>query len=149
MDTISTVELSRRLGVSLPTAHTLLDAAGVPRVGRGYSRSVPVEVVDALIAMRGVTPRSERSSTELRILAALLHAEEGLPSARAVAVRAGVSPTTASRAIERLVADALLQDLRHRLPGSLRVVRRIEVMTFMWSDALTRAVNDTRLPTLR
>lgn len=58
MDTavVTAPELARALGVSLPTAHHALDRAGVPRVGRGHTRTAPRSVMTKLLTERGVTP---------------------------------------------------------------------------------------------
>jgi DNA-binding transcriptional regulator YhcF (GntR family) len=46
------------------------------------------------------------------VLAALVHSARGLASVRAVARRAGVSPTAASRALSALEAEGLVRTER-------------------------------------
>ena len=107
----------------------------------------PVEVLDRLLAMRGATPSSVRPSTELRVLRVLRDAPQGLPSARAVAVRAGVSPTTAATVLARLVEEGLVTDRQYVVGRYRRSERRIEApLGPHWPDSLDLAVATTRLP---
>lgn len=107
--TLTTPEVARVLGVSLPTAHRALDAYGVPRTGRGRTRTASEEVMAEILSRRGTAPRSERTPTELRVLAALSRSPLGLASVRAVASKAGISPTTASRALRKLALEGFAQ----------------------------------------
>lgn len=140
-------QVARVLGVSLPTAHRALDDAGVPRVGRGSVRTVTSEVVDEIVARRGAAPRSAYSPSELRVLAALSRSPLGQPSARAVATKAGVSPTTASRVLETL-AEGMLVARRDVVvaSGRARHQTRWFAATDQWPEALEQATRQTRLP---
>ncbi len=142
MDMVTASQVSHALGVSLPTAHKLLDKVGVPRVSRGHTRTAPAKVVPFLIGVRGATPRTTLRPTEQRILAVLVREPSGLPSARAIAVRASISPTTAARGVRSLVAAGLVRESE---PRSVR--RRITVHNkHLWPASLHAAVTDTLLP---
>lgn len=99
-------QLAAEAGVSLPTVHKLLDQQGVPRSGRGSARAVPAAAATAILndASEGV------SETELRILTALWPAPLGYVSRRALSRRAGVSPTTASRYVDRMIRLGLVDE---------------------------------------
>ena len=105
---LTTPDVARMLGVSLPAAHHALDEVGVPRTGRGRVRTVDARTAARLVASRGATPPSDRSSSELRVLAALSFSPLGLRSFRAIAEKAGISPTTVSRLVSRLAAEGYL-----------------------------------------
>jgi DNA-binding transcriptional MocR family regulator len=80
-----------------------------------------------LEAELGVSPTAaDLSPTEGRVLAALARAPLGLPSARAVASRAAVSPTAAGRALERLSVRGLVK--RERRPVAMGGVREVELI---------------------
>jgi len=118
VDTMSAVEMARRAGVSLPTAHAMLDREGVARTGRGIERRVPRDVAERVIEKRvpGYRP------TEIRVLAALSVSPLGLSSVRRVAEIAGISTTTASSALTRLVDTGLVQRKARRSIRAGRVV---------------------------
>lgn len=68
---------------------------------------------EALQAHLGVTPEvADLSRTQVRVLASLVRAPLGLVSARAVASRAGVSPTAAGSALRGLVGRGLVREER-------------------------------------
>ncbi|QAY61082.1 MarR family transcriptional regulator [Microbacterium protaetiae] len=149
MDTrvVAAPEVARALGVSLPTAHKALDRAGVPRVGRGHTRVAPEGVVKTLVAERGSTPPSDRDPADLRVLAVLSHSPLGQASARSVASRAGLSPTTTSRALQRLAVDRLVEQRDLVVPsGRARHEKRWFVNTPAWLQPLVDQVRSTRLP---
>lgn len=104
MDTLTAPELASRLGLALSTVHALLDEANVPRSGRGHLRAVPVSVVEHARKRVGAVPEQPDglSRSEMLLLAALSRAPLGVPSARAAAALAGVSPTTAAKDLRRL-----------------------------------------------
>lgn len=146
MDT-SAPELARELGVSLPTVHRALDELGVPRAGRGHTRLVPPDALETLLASRGSVPRHETPAAELRVLAVLSRAPLGLPSARKVALLAGLSPTTTTKALDALEARHLIT----RAPlavASGRATRELRWKADFtaWPDDLRNAVRRTRLP---
>lgn len=85
---------------------------------RGHWR-LPRTVVDDLVRAHGSVPvpsPAGRSRNELLVLAALVRAPRGLPSARAVAAATGSSPTTASAVLVQLEREGLAhQREEHRI----------------------------------
>lgn len=109
-DVISAAAAGRRLGTTVPRVKRALARLDLPVVrGRGGRVGIGPETFGRLRAELGtVRPLDGLSRIETAVLAALGAAPFGLVSARAVARRAGVAPTSASRAIERLIADGLV-----------------------------------------
>lgn len=98
----------------------------VKRTPGGWMRLAPHHV-RRLERELGVTPSIEGlSRTDCKVLAALAAAPFGLPSQRAIAARAAVSPTAAGRAVERLVDRGLVE--RKRVPVAMGEVREVEVV---------------------
>lgn len=118
MDTIYPPELARRIGVSLPTVHAILDRRDVPRTGRGVPRAVPPDVAARVTREHA----SGYTDTEVRVLAALAVSPLGLTSARRVAAAAGVSPTSASAALTRLEGLGLVRRKERRTLRAGRAV---------------------------
>ncbi len=145
MDTMSVVEMARRVGVSLPTAHAMLDREGVARTGRGVERRAPRDVAERVIAKRvpGYRP------TEIQVLAALSVSPLGLSSVRRVAEIAGISATTASSALKRLVDVGLVTRKSCRAIRAGRVgpgtVYALNMRSERW-PAVKSAVRAVRLP---
>lgn len=140
-------QVARMLGVSLPAAHHALDAAGVPRTGRGHTRTASTHLVESMIDRRGAVPRSDRSGPELRVLAALSRSPLGQPSARAVAAKAGVSPTTASKVLGKLEGERLVARRESIVAsGRARHERRWFANSRAWPEGLRDSVRRTRLP---
>ena len=111
MDTLSGSEAARALGSSLPRVLRAIDrlALDIER-GRGGRVRLSPEHLRRLEAELGVVVRvSDLSRVETQVLAALARAPRGLISARAVARRAGVSPSSASSAIGALSARGLIR----------------------------------------
>lgn len=109
MDTMSSGEVARRLGVSVPSIHRAVDRLGLSplRAGRGL-RFSPANV-QALTRSLGAVPTVPGLRRhDVQVLAALSQAPLGLRSARAVARRADVSPTTASHSLADLRAAGLV-----------------------------------------
>lgn len=80
------------------------------------------ELGDSIPHVPGLTP------TEVKTLGALARAPLGLSSARTVAERAGIAPTTASRAIKSLRKRGLVTVQQRILPaGHARTVQLIRV----------------------
>jgi DNA-binding transcriptional ArsR family regulator len=131
MDTgISAAALARELGTSLPRVVRAIERLGIDaRQHNGRMALGPADVVRlreelgaAIPQVAGLTP------TEVKVLAALARAPLGLTSARTVAERAGVSPTTASRAIGSLREQGLVTVEQRTLPaGRARTVELIRV----------------------
>lgn len=144
---VTTPEVARALGVSLPAAHQALDELGVPRTGRGTVRRVDANTAAQLIARRGSTPRSSRTSSELRVLAALSFSPLGLTSFRAIAEKAGLSPTTTSRLTPRLAEERYVEQ-REVKTASGRAHRGIRwfANSRVWPADVREAVRATRLP---
>jgi hypothetical protein len=97
--------VAAELGTSVPRVVRAAKRLGFDsRQGRGRLGLAPAEVrlirdeLGISVRIHGMSP------TEVAVLAALARAPLGLPSARAVALRSGVSPTAASGAIESLVS---------------------------------------------
>jgi len=114
MDTISAGEAARRLSTSVPRVQRAIGRLGldVPR-GRGGRVLLTEQQLEELRAELGVVPRvDELSSIETRVLAALARAPRGLASIRAVARRAGVSPTAAGAAVRSLTERGLVRKER-------------------------------------
>lgn len=146
MDTTAP-QMARELGVSLPTVHRALDVLGVPRVGRGRTRRIPDGALERLLASHGSAPRHETPASELRVLAALSRAPLGLPSARNVAVRAGLSPTTTAKTLRALEARRLVTQAPAEVAsGRAKRELRWTTSTAAWPEELRRAVRRTRLP---
>jgi hypothetical protein len=87
-----------------------VDRLGLP-VGQDSSGvfHLTEQQVSELARELGVTPPvAGMSRTDAQVLAALSRSPRGVSSAREAARRAGVSPTTAGRALARLVAQGLI-----------------------------------------
>lgn len=144
---LTTPDVARMLGVSLPAAHHALNEVGVPRTGRGRVRTVDAGTARALLAARGAVPRSVRSSSELRVLAALSFSPLGLRSFRSIAQKAGVSPTTASRHTMRLADEGFVEQRDVMVAGGrARREARWFAESTGWPPDIRDAVRKTRLP---
>lgn len=144
---LTTPEVARMLGVSLPAAHHALDEAGVARTGRGRVRRVDGGTASRLLAARGSTPHSSRTSSELRVLAALSFSPLGLPSLRSIAEKAGTSPTTASRVVGRLADEGYVEQREVKVAsGHARREFRWFANSRLWPPDVREAVRQTRLP---
>jgi Mn-dependent DtxR family transcriptional regulator len=109
----SAADVARELGTSLPRVVRAVERLGLgAREGHGRIGLTPADVArlrDELgVSARipGLTP------TEVRVLAALRRAPLGVVSARAVACKAKVSPTAASRALKALKRKGLARSER-------------------------------------
>jgi excisionase family DNA binding protein len=148
MDSSLTIgEVAARLGVSTPTVRRAARAAGIqPLRTEGGHRRFSDDDVDMLVAQLGVTPViDDLSRTAVRVLAALARHPVGLRSVRAVARAAGVSPTAAGRALDRLIARRLAVAERGTVAeGAARVVTvyrlRIGPEWFTIADRVATAV---------
>lgn len=135
------------LGVSLPAAHHALDEVGVPRTGRGRVRTLDAHTAERMLASRGATPRTARTDSELRVLAALSFSPLGLRSYRSTAAKAGISPTTASRVITRLADEGYVEQRDVKVPSTrARREKRWFADSTRWSPDVREAVRQTRLP---
>jgi DNA-binding transcriptional ArsR family regulator len=102
-------EVARWLGVSVPSIHRAVARLGLSplRLERGLRFSLAE--VQALTRSLGAVPTVPGwRRHDVQVLAALSQAPLGLRSARAVARRAGVSPTSASHSLADLRAAGLV-----------------------------------------
>jgi predicted DNA-binding transcriptional regulator len=114
MDTLSAAEAARRLGTSVPRVQRAIGRLGMAvERGRGGRVRLTDRQLEHLRAELGVAPRVDGlSRVEARVLAALARAPRGLISVRAVARRAGVSPTAAAAAVRSLADRGLVRKER-------------------------------------
>jgi hypothetical protein len=126
---ISAAEAGRRLGTTVPRVKRALDRLDLP-VERGPGGRVGIgpEAFARLAAELGTAgPLDGMSRVETAVLATLDRAPLGLVSTRAVARRAGVAPTSAGRAIERLIADGLIDRTAVQIAAGR--ARRVDLIT--------------------
>ncbi|MGA8365458.1 MAG: helix-turn-helix domain-containing protein [Solirubrobacteraceae bacterium] len=116
---MSAAGLARELNTSLPRVVRAIERLGLDaRQENGRMRLAPADAA-RLRGELGVAPPPIPGLTpvEARVLSALSRAPLGLTSARTAAERAGVSPTTASRAIDSLHKQGLVSVERQILPA--------------------------------
>lgn len=109
MDTYSASRAARALGTSAPRILRAVRRLGL-EVRRSRSGALVIDEaqLERLAGeLGGSAIPSGLSRTQARVLAALARSPRGLASRRAVARRAGVSPTAASRALSALEAAGL------------------------------------------
>jgi DNA-binding Lrp family transcriptional regulator len=108
---ISAAEAARRLGTSVPRVKRAIGRLGLDVETRPGGRVVIHG--QQLLRLRkelGVREKVDGlSPTEVAVLSTLAHSPFGLPSDRAVAQRAGISPTSAGKALRRLEQMGLAQ----------------------------------------
>jgi len=126
---ISAAEAGRRLGTTVPRVKRALDRLDLPAARRAGGRvGIRPQTFERLREELGTAaPHEEFSRAEIAVLAALDAAPFGLISARAVARRAGIAPTTASRAIQRLLASGLVERTPTRVAAGR--ARQVELLT--------------------
>ena len=114
MDTLSAAEAARRLSTSVPRVQRAIGRLGMAVARRPGGRVRLTErQLEELRLELGVVPRVDGlSRVETRVLAALARAPRGLISVRAVARRAGVSPTAAGAAVRSLSRRGLVRKER-------------------------------------
>lgn len=147
MDTLIAGDIAQKIGVSLPTVHLILDAEGVPRAGRGRVRVIPPGVADRIVAEREVGQSREGTL----IIRALRSAPVGISSFRSIARAAGVSPTTVSRLIPKLVSSGAVRAVDRRVPLAGKVVRETfyvaeTIPTTRATERRASAGSPTRIP---
>jgi len=128
MDNMSASEAARRLGTSLPRVVRAIERLGLDVERRDGGRVLLTEAhLERLKEQLGFTPPVDRlSRLETKVLAELARAPRGLASLRALARRAGVSPTSASRAVRSLALKGLVRrDLEWVAAGRAREVELI------------------------
>jgi hypothetical protein len=148
---LTTGELARRLGVSLPRVHRAVKAGIITPVGcnaRGHLLFAPS--AEALLRARwGAAPRvADLSHSQTVVLAALARRPNGLRSARAVARAAGISPTAAAHALAALRQRGVVH--RQRILVAEGSAREVENWLIAWQAPEWRriapTIHRTRLP---
>lgn len=111
---MSAGEAARRLSTSVPRVQRAIGRLGLDVArGRGGRVRLSERQLEELRGELGVVPRVDGlSRVETRVLAALARAPRGLVSVRAVARRAGVSPTAAGAAVHSLSRRGLVRKER-------------------------------------
>ncbi len=136
---LTTGRVAERLGTTRSRVHRAV-AEGVvrPEATLGGHLRFTAEDVGRLVRRLGFAPRVEGlTREEVLVAAALLDRPLGLRSARAVARVAGISPTTASRALHRLQHLSLVRLRRRRVMlGTVTDVEvwEIDVRNQRWGD---------------
>jgi DNA-binding transcriptional ArsR family regulator len=114
---LSARQAANALGTSAPRVLRALAQSGVAVPVGQRARLTGAQVAE-LGARLGRTPAvAGLSRTEVMVAAALARSPLGLVSRRAVARRAGLSPTAAGRALESLREKGLVRIDRRSLPG--------------------------------
>lgn len=108
---VSAAEAGRRLGTTIPRVKRTIERLDLPvERGRGGRVAIGPQAFERLRAELGTAgPLDGLTRVQTAVLAALDRAPFGLVSGRAVAARAGVAPTSATGAIEQLVAAGLIE----------------------------------------
>lgn len=147
MDTSLAGEVAQLLGVPPSRVLRWCREGRVAASKDDHGRWVlPRAVVDELVRTHGSTPAPQpegRSRNELLVLAALVRAPRGLPSARAVAAATGTAPTTASATLARLAREGLAQQREEH-----RIVRGRSRRMAVWYANLDAAAVQSMLPYL-
>jgi DNA-binding transcriptional ArsR family regulator len=128
--TMSAAALARELQTSLPRVVRAIERLGLNvRQDNGRMALGGADVVRLREELGAPVPHIPGlTSTEIKTLTALARAPLGLSSARTVAERAGISPTTASHAIKSLRAQGLVTVAQRTLPaGRARTVELIRL----------------------
>ena len=153
MDTISASEAARRLGTSLPRVQRAIERLGLARDRRrgGRVRLSERELARLRDELGVVSSVDGLNRVETQVLATLARAPRGLATLRAVARRAGVSPTAATGALRSLAERGLVR--RERVwvaAGRAREVElvRANVTAPEWA-ALAPGLAAVRLPVRR
>lgn len=116
---MSAAALARELQTTIPRVVRAIERLGLDvRQDNGRIALGPADTA-RLQAELGVSPPRVPGLTPIavRVLATLSRAPLGLTSARAIAQRAGVSPTSAGRALQQLRAQELVTVERRTLPA--------------------------------
>lgn len=140
-ETISARQAAKALGTSAPRVLRALVQTGAA-VPAGRRAALSGAQVEELRTRLGSTPSvGELSRTEAMVAAALARSPLGLASQRAVARRAGISPTAAGRAVKSLREKGLVRVDRHALAG--RRAHHVEMIGADFaSPAWQRAAGD-------
>lgn len=142
--------LASWLGVSLPKAHRELDKIGAPKSSPGVPREVPQGAYAAISDAIGAAPVVPTGLTReaVLVLAAIAGEPLGSVSSRAIAARAGISPSTASKLVHQLAREGLIkQRSRMEARGTAQLVTRWHLTSFkVWPPEVVDAVKKARLP---
>jgi MarR family protein len=108
---VSAAETARRLGTTVPRVKRAIERLGLPIETRPGGRvAISRRQFKRLRQELGVREKIDGlSPTEVAVLSTLAHSPFGLVSSRAVAQRARISPTSASKALKRLEQRGLAQ----------------------------------------
>ncbi|MGH8905092.1 MAG: MarR family transcriptional regulator [Egibacteraceae bacterium] len=137
---LTTTDVARLLGTTVPRVHRAVRAGSVACSvdPRGRLR-FDADAVESLRQQWGYAPTIQGLSREqVFVFAALSRRPFGLSSARAVARAAGVSPTTAGRALRVLAASGCIERRTQRVAQGR--ARDVDVWTVRWGSAPWRAV---------
>lgn len=152
MDSWSTREVAGWLGVSVPAVHRAVKRMGLEPDQTAKGLRFDTAQVAELTRDVGSVPKIRGwHRNEIQVLAALSRAPLGLRSVRAVARRAGVSPTTATKGLEALRSGGLVKHTR-RMFAEGRAVEgdlwQLDFASRQWSE-LAPVVSATVLPAQR
>jgi hypothetical protein len=107
---MSAAALAREMGTSVPRVSRAVERLGIDARQPNGRFALSPSQADRLRRALGTAPRARGlSRPETAVLAALRNAPFGLVSARAVARRSGLAPTTAGRALGSLAAKRLVE----------------------------------------
>jgi excisionase family DNA binding protein len=130
---LTSAEVARRLGTSVPRVLRAARRGAAPAVRRGNRLLFDAAAVERLRRRWGAVPPIPGLSREdVLVLAALGRRPLGLRSSRAVARAAGVSPTTAGRALRRLAERGYVA--RETVRVTEGEVRDVPVWSVRWTD---------------
>ena len=144
MDTVSASAVAAKLGTTIPRAKRAMVRLGI--VDPGHRGRVGIGEGDVARLQDELGTRSragEFSPTETSVLAALARTPLGAVSARAVARKAGISPTAAGNALRRLVdADAVTARRERIAMGNAREVLVYRIDPFAHgADRIAEAIS--------
>ena len=109
MDTVSGAQLARELGTSVPRISRAVERLGIDaRQANGRLAFTPSQARRLRQALGASPSIAGLTRPQVRALAALRSAPFGMVSARAVARRAGLSPTATGRALSALLEFGLV-----------------------------------------
>lgn len=137
---MSAAEAARRLGTSVPRVKRAIERLGLAIETRPGGRvRINRRQFKRLRKELGVRERTDDlSPTEVAVLSTLAHSPLGLASSRAVAKRAGISPTSASKALKRLEQRRLAR--RERTWVAAGRARDLETIRANYSSPLWPAL---------
>ncbi len=141
--TVSAAALARELQTTIPRIVRAIERLGLDaRQDNGRIALSPLDAARLRTELGVSPPRVPGlTPTAIRVLAALSRAPLGLTSARAVAQRAGVSPTAAGRAIDLLRTDGLVTVQTRTLPAGR--ARRFDVIALNYGSPRWLRLADT------